>query len=408
MYLEGVNAMAAKKDKKKQAQVWRPATRLVHEGTLRSQFGETSEAIFLNSGYVYDNAEQAERRFKGDEEGFVYSRYSNPTVDMFEKRMCALEGAEAARGTASGMAAVNASLFSFLKAGDHVVSARALFGSCRYIVEDLLPRFGVETTLIDGRDLSAWEAAMRPNTRAVFFETPTNPVLELVDIEAVSKIAHRAGALVVIDNVFATPMLQRPMPLGADIVVYSATKHIDGQGRCLGGVVLGTKEFIEDKLHTYLKQTGPSLSPFNAWVLLKALETLPLRVERHGASAAAIADFLAERKEVARVFYPGRDDHPQRELAKRQMAGGGPMVAFEVKGGKREAFRFMNTLQLFKITNNLGDAKSLVTHPSTTTHQRLKPEQRAELGIFDRSVRLSIGLEDVEDLKADLDQALRA
>jgi O-succinylhomoserine sulfhydrylase len=380
----------------------------VHEGTLRSQFGETSEAIFLNSGYVYDNAEQAERRFKGDEEGFVYSRYSNPTVDMFEKRMCALEGAEAARGTASGMAAVNASLFSFLKAGDHVVSARALFGSCRYIVEDLLPRFGVETTLIDGRDLSAWEAAMRPNTRAVFFETPTNPVLELVDIEAVSKIAHKAGALVMINNVFATPMLQRPMPLGADIVVYSATKHIDGQGRCLGGVVLGTKEFIDDKLHTYLKQTGPSLSPFNAWVLLKALETLPLRVERHGASAAAVADFLAERKEVVRVFYPGRDDHPQRELAKRQMAGGGPMVAFEVKGGKREAFHFMNALQIFKITNNLGDAKSLVTHPSTTTHQRLKPEQRAELGIFDRSIRLSIGLEDVEDLKADLDQALRA
>jgi O-succinylhomoserine sulfhydrylase len=400
--------MAAKKDKKPQGRAWRPATRLVHEGTLRSQFGETSEAIFLNSGYVYDNAEQAERRFKGDEEGFVYSRYSNPTVDMFEKRMCALEGAEAARGTASGMAAVNASLFSFLKAGDHGVSARALFGSCRYIVEDLLPRFGVQTTLIDGRDLSAWEAAMRPNTRAVFFETPTNPVLELVDIEAVSKIAHRAGALVVVDNVFATPMLQRPIPLGVDIVVYSATKHIDGQGRCLGGVVLGTKDFIEDKLHTYLKQTGPSLSPFNAWVLLKALETLSLRVERHGASAAAVADFLAERKEVVRVFYPGRDDHPQRELAKRQMAGGGPMVAFEVKGGKREAFRFMNALQIFKITNNLGDAKSLVTHPSTTTHQRLKPEQRAELGIFDRSIRLSIGLEDVEDLKDDLDQALRA
>ena len=305
--------MAAKKDKKKQGQVWRPATRLVHEGTLRSQFGETSEAIFLNSGYVYDNAEQAERRFKGDEEGFVYSRYSNPTVDMFEKRMCALEGAEAARGTASGMAAVNASLFSFLKAGDHVVSARALFGSCRYIVEDLLPRFGVQTTLIDGRDLSAWEAAMRPNTRAVFFETPTNPVLELVDIEAVSKIAHKVGALVVVDNVFATPMLQRPIPLGVDIVVYSATKHIDGQGRCLGGVVLGTKDFIEDKLHTFLKQTGPSLSPFNAWVLLKALETLPLRVERHGASAAAIADFLAERKEVVRVFYPG----PRRSSAKR-------------------------------------------------------------------------------------------
>jgi O-succinylhomoserine sulfhydrylase len=400
--------MAAKKDKKPQGSAWRPATKLVHEGTLRSQFGETSEAIFLNSGYVYDNAEQAERRFKGDEEGFVYSRYSNPTVAMFETRMCALEGAEAARGTASGMAAVNASLFSFLKAGDHVVSARALFGSCRYIVEDLLPRFGVETTLVDGRDLSAWEAAMRPNTRAVFFETPTNPVLELVDIEAVAKIAHRAGALVVVDNVFATPLLQRPIPLGVDIVVYSATKHIDGQGRCLGGVVLGTKDLIDDKLHTYLKQTGPSLSPFNAWVLLKGLETLPLRVERHGASAAAIADFLAERKEVARVFYPGRDDHPQRELAKRQMAGGGPMVAFEVEGGKREAFGVMNALQLFKISNNLGDAKSLVTHPATTTHQRLTPEVRAELGIFDRSIRLSIGLEDVADLKADLDQALAA
>ena len=400
--------MAARKDKRKQGQPWRLATRLVHEGTLRSQFGETSEAIFLNSGYVYDNAEQAERRFKGDEEGFVYSRYSNPTVDMFERRMCALEGAEAARGTASGMAAVTASLFSFLKAGDHVVSARALFGSCRYIVEDLLPRFGVETTLIDGRDLSAWEAAMRPNTRAVFFETPTNPVLELVDIEAVSKIAHKAGALVVVDNVFATPMLQRPMPLGADIVVYSATKHIDGQGRCLGGVVLGTKDFIEDKLHTFLKQTGPSLSPFNAWVLLKGLETLPLRVERHCASAAAIADFLSERKDVARVFYPGRADHPQAALAKRQMAGGGPIVAFEVRGGKRDAFRFMNALKIFKISNNLGDAKSLVTHPATTTHQRLTPEQRAELGIFDRSIRLSIGLEDVDDLAADLDQALRA
>ena len=400
--------MAAKKDKKKQGQPWRPATRLVHEGTLRSQFGETSEAIFLNSGYVYYSAEQAERRFKGDEEGFVYSRYSNPTVAMFETRMCALEGAKAARGTASGMAAVTASLFCFLKAGDHVVSARALFGSCRYIVADLLPRFGVETTLIDGRDLSAWEAAMRPNTRAVFFETPTNPVLELVDIEAVAKIAHKAGALVVVDNVFATPMLQRPMPLGADIVVYSATKHIDGQGRCLGGVVLGTKDFIEDKLHTYLKQTGPSLSPFNAWVLLKGLETLPLRVERHCASAAAIADFLSGRKDVARVFYPGRADHPQAALAKRQMAGGGPIVAFEVRGGKRDAFRFMNALKIFRISNNLGDAKSLVTHPATTTHQRLTPEQRAELGIFDRSIRLSIGLEDVDDLAADLDQALRA
>ncbi len=398
--------MGASKNRSGETIPWHEATALVHGGTLRSQFGETSEAIFLNSGYVYASAEQAEARFKGDEEGFVYSRYANPTVAMFEARMCALEGAPAARGTASGMAAVAASLLCHLKAGDHVVSARALFGSCRYIVEDLLPRLGIATTLIDGRDLSAWEAAVRPNTRAFFFETPTNPVLELVDVEAVSKIARRAGALVVVDNVFATPLLQRPMPLGADIVVYSATKHIDGQGRCLGGVVLGPKEYVEEKLHNYLKHTGPSLSPFNAWVLLKGLETLPLRVERHGASAAAIADFLADRPEIVRVFYPGRTDHPQAVLARRQMAGGGPMVAFEIKGDKKEAFRFMNTLQIFKISNNLGDAKSLVTHPSTTTHQRLTPEARAELGIFDNNLRLSIGLEDVRDLIADLDQAL--
>jgi O-succinylhomoserine sulfhydrylase len=400
--------MVASKDKKKRRVAWHPATELVHAGTLRSQFGETSEAIFLNSGYVYDSAEQAEARFKGDEEGYVYSRYANPTVAMFEARMCALEGAPAARGMSSGMAAVSASLLCHLKAGDHVVSARALFGSCRYIVEDLLPRYGIATTLIDGRDLNAWEAAVKPNTRAFFFETPTNPVLELIDIEGVSAIAKKAGALVVVDNVFATPLLQRPMPLGADIVVYSATKHIDGQGRCLGGVVLGTKEYIEEKLHNFLKHTGPSLSPFNAWVMLKGLETLPVRVERHCASAAAIADFLAERPEVVRVFYPGRADHPQAALAKRQMAGGGPMVAFEIKGGKKEAFRFMNALEIFKISNNLGDAKSLVTHPATTTHQRLSPEARAELGIFDNSVRLSIGLEDVADLMADLDQALAA
>jgi O-succinylhomoserine sulfhydrylase len=397
--------MGASKDPSGKAIPWHEATKLVHAGTLRSQFGETSEAIFLNSGYVYDNAEQAEARFKGDEEGFVYSRYANPTVAMFEARMCALEGAEAARGTASGMAAVTASLLCHLKAGDHVVSARALFGSCRYIIDDLLPRLGIATTLVDGRDLDAWKAAVRPNTRAFFFETPTNPVLELVDIEAVAKIAKEAGALVVVDNVFATPLLQRPIPLGADIVVYSATKHIDGQGRCLGGVVLGPKKFIEETLYTYLKNTGPSLSPFNAWVLLKGLETLPLRVERHCASAAAIADFLAERPEVVRVFYPGRADHPQADLAKRQMAGGGPIVSFEIEGDKKDAFRFMNSLHLFKISNNLGDAKSLVTHPATTTHQRLTPEARAELDIFDNSVRLSIGLEDVRDLMADLDQA---
>ena len=400
--------MGTAKDRKGASHNWRPATQLVHAGTLRSQFGETSEAIFLNSGYVYDSAEQAEARFKGDEEGFVYSRYANPTVAMFEARMCALEGAQAARGTASGMAAVAASLLSHLKAGDHVVSARALFGSCRYIVEDLLPRFGIESTLVDGRDLSAWERAVKPNTRAFFFETPTNPVLELVDIEAVSSIAKKAGGLVVVDNVFATPLLQRPMPLGADIVVYSATKHIDGQGRCLGGVVLGTQEFIEERLHNYLKHTGPSLSPFNAWVLLKGLETLTVRVERHVASAARIADFLAERPQIARVFYPGRADHPQHELALRQMTGGGPIVAFDVKGDKGAAFRIMNTLEIFEISNNLGDAKSLVTHPATTTHQRLSPETRAELGISDEMIRLSIGLEDVDDLMADLEQALSA
>jgi O-succinylhomoserine sulfhydrylase len=400
--------MGAAKDNKSGGIAWHKATELVHAGTLRSQFGETSEAIFLNSGYVYDSAEQAEARFKGDEEGFVYSRYANPTVAMFEARMCALEGAPTARGTASGMAAVAASLLCHLKTGDHAVSARALFGSCRYIVEDLLPRYGIATTLIDGRDLDAWAKAVRPNTRAFFFETPTNPVLELVDITGVCAIAKKAGALVVVDNVFATPLLQRPMKLGADIVVYSATKHIDGQGRCLGGVVLGPEEFIEEKLHNFLKHTGPSLSPFNAWVMLKGLETLPVRVERHCASAASIADFLAERKAVARVFYPGRADHPQAALAKRQMDGGGPMVAFEVKGDKGTAFRFMNALSIFKISNNLGDAKSLITHPATTTHQRLSPEARAELGIFDNNLRLSIGLEDVRDLIADLDQALAA
>ena len=397
--------MAAKDEKTRRA-AWQPATQLVHEGTLRSGFGETSEAIFVNSGYVYDSAEQAEARFKGDEDGYVYSRYANPTVSMFEARMCALEGAEAARGTASGMAAVAASLLCHLKAGDHVVSARALFGSCRYVVEDLLPRYGITSTLIDGRDLAAWEAAVQSNTRAFFFETPTNPVLELVDIEAVTAIARKAGALTIVDNVFATPLGQRPIALGADIVVYSATKHIDGQGRCLGGVVLGPAEFIDESLHTFLKHTGPSLSPFNAWVMLKGLETLPLRVARHNETAAKIADFLGERPEVARVFYPGRVDHPQHELAKRQMKDGGPMVAFEVKGGKAAAFEIMNALEIFRISNNLGDAKSLATHPATTTHQRLTDETRAELSIFDNTVRLSIGLEDARDLEADLDQAL--
>src|SRR4029079_18744758 len=293
-----------------------------HEGTLRSQFGETSEAIFLNSGYIYASAEQAEARFKGDEDGYVYSRYANPTVSMFETRMCALEGADAARRTSSGMAAVSSSLLCHLKTGDHVVSARALFGSCRYIIEDLLPRYGIETTLVDGRDLQAWEKAVRPNTRAFFFETPTNPVLALVDIEAVAKIAKQAKALVLVDNVFATPLLQRPLELGADIVVYSATKHIDGQGRCLGGVVLADEKFVADHLHTFLRQTGPSLSPFNAWVLLKGLETLEIRVQRQTANALEVANRLAESAKVSRVLYPGRADHPQAALIKRQMTGG--------------------------------------------------------------------------------------
>lgn len=387
---------------------WQPATAVVHGGTMRSEFGEMSEALFLTSGYAYKTAEEAEARFKGDIPGFVYSRYSNPTVAMFEERMCALEGAEAARGTASGMAAVFASLLCFLKAGDHVVSGRALFGSCLYIVENLLPRLGIETTIVDGRDLDAWKKAMRTNTRAVFFESPTNPTLELVDIAAVAAVAHEAGAKLVIDNVFATPLLQKPLKHGADIVVYSTTKHIDGQGRCLGGVVLSDRDFIEGKLHDFIKHTGPSMSPFNAWIMLKGLETLPLRVERSCASATLVADFLAERPEVKRVFYPGRKDHPQYKLARRQMAGGGSLVSFDLDGGKAAAFRFMNALQLFKITNNLGDAKSLVTHPATTTHQRLGPEARAQLGIADSLMRLSLGLEDVGDLLADLDQALAA
>ncbi len=400
--------MAEKQGHTNRSDTWKPATALVHGGTTRSQFGEMSEAMYLTSGYAYDTAEQAEARFKGDLEGFVYSRYSNPTVDMFERRMCALEGADAARGTASGMSAVTAAMLSHLKAGDHVVAGRVLFGSCLYVVETLLPKFGVESTLVDGRDLSAWEAAFRPNTKAVFFETPTNPTLELVDIEAVCKLARDAGALSFIDNVFATPMLQRPMELGADVVVYSATKHIDGQGRCLGGVVLGSTDYIEDTLHDFYKHTGPSMSPFNAWVMLKGLETLPVRVERSSSSAARIADFLANNPKVARVYYPGRKDHPQHDLAKKQMATGGPLVAFEIDGGKDAAFRFMNGLDIFKITNNLGDAKSLVTHPATTTHQRLGPEGRAAIGIGDGSLRLSIGLEDPDDLLADIDGALSA
>ena len=385
----------------------RSATRLVHGGTTRSPFGETSEALFMTQGFIYDTMEAAEARFKGEDAGFIYSRFSNPTVAMFEARMALIERAQAARATASGMAAVTASLMGQVKAGDHVVAAKALFGSCRYIVEDLLPRFGVTSTLVDGADLDQWRAAMRPETKTLFLESPTNPNLELVDIAEVAKIAHAGGATLVVDNVFATPLLQSPLELGADCVVYSATKHIDGQGRCLGGVILASREFIDKYVHNLLRQTGPAMSPFNAWVLLKGLETLPVRVAAQDASAARIADFLAEQAGIVKVLYPGRSDHPQAALAKRQMKGGGTLVSFEVEGGKAAAFRLANALSIIGISNNLGDAKSLVTHPATTTHQRLSPEVRAELGISDGILRLSVGLEDVDDLIEDLSHALQ-
>jgi O-succinylhomoserine sulfhydrylase len=389
----------------KEGRRWREATELVHGGTLRSAFGETSEAIFLTQGYVYPNAEAAEARFKGDDPGFVYSRYANPTVAMFEERIRLLEGAEASRATASGMAAVNTALTVLLSAGDHIVAGRALFGSCLYIIEDLLPRFGVASTLVDGTDLDQWRNAVRPNTKAFFLETPTNPTLEIIDIAAVAKIAHDAGAKLVVDNVFATPLHQRPLALGADVVVYSATKHIDGQGRCLGGVVLGTADYI-DKVHNFLKHTGPSMSPFNAWVLLKGLETLPLRVDRQVATAAKLAEVIEGNRATLRTVYPGLKSHPQYALAKRQMKSGSTMIAIDLKGGKAGAFAFCNGLQLVKISNNLGDAKSLITHPATTTHQRLTPEARARLGIGDGLVRLSVGLEDPEDLAEDILAAL--
>ena len=385
---------------------WGPATRMVHAGTQRSAFGETSEALFLTQGFVYDSAEAAEARFKGDEPGFIYSRYANPTVDMFEQRMCALEGAEAARATTSGMAAVAASLLCQVSAGDHVVAARALFGSCRWIVEQLLPRYGVETTLIDGTDPAAWEQAARPNTKLFFFESPTNPTLEVIDIPHVVSVAKACGAMTVIDNVFATPIYQKPMELGVDIVVYSTTKHIDGQGRCLGGVVLGSAEWIDEHLHDYFRHTGPGMSPFNAWVMLKGLETLPLRVAQQTQSARAVADFLAEHETVSRVVYPGRPDHPQANIIPQQMSGGSTLVAFDVKGGKKAAFALEIALSIIGISNNLGDAKSLITHPATTTHKNLSEEDRDELSIGGGTLRLSVGLEDAADLIADLDQAL--
>ncbi len=387
---------------------YRPETRLVHAGTLRSQFGETSEALFLTQGYVYDSAAQAERRFKNEEPGYQYSRFSNPTVAMFEARMAAFEGAEAARATATGMAAVTVALMGQLKAGDHIVAAKALFGSCRYVVEDFLPRYGIASTLVDGTDLEQWRKAVRPNTKTFFLESPTNPTLEIIDIAAVAEIAHAAGATLVVDNVFATPLFQSPFTLGADCVVYSATKHIDGQGRCLGGVVLASEKFIQDNVHNLIRQTGPSMSPFNAWVLLKGLETLSVRVHRQTDTAATVSVALVDHPKITRMIYPGRPDHPQAAIAQKQMRGGSTLVSFEIKGGKAAAFRFQDALKLVRISNNLGDAKSLITHPATTTHQRIGPAARAELGITDGLVRLSCGLEHPDDVCEDLLAALDA
>ncbi|WP_076864190.1 O-succinylhomoserine sulfhydrylase [Bradyrhizobium mercantei] len=385
---------------------FRPETRLVHGGTLRSQFGETSEGLFLTQGYVYDTAEQCEARFKGQDPGFIYSRYSNPTIAMFERRMIELEGAEAARSTATGMAAVTTAILAPLKAGDHVVASKALFGSCLYVVQDLLPRYGIETTLVDGLDLDQWQRALRPNTKTFFLESPTNPTLDVLDIGAIAKIAHSGGARLIVDNVFATPIWQSPLSLGADVVVYSATKHIDGQGRCLGGVILSSEAFIAEHIHNFMRQTGPSLSPFNAWVLLKGLETLGVRVRAQTENAAKIAEALAKHPKITRLVYPGRPDHPQAATVKKQMGAGSTLVGFEVKDGKAGAFRCLNALKISRISNNLGDAKSLVTHPATTTHQRLAPEARAELGISEGFIRFSAGLEHPDDLIEDFERAL--
>jgi O-succinylhomoserine sulfhydrylase len=385
---------------------YRTATQLVHGGVQRSAFGETAEALYLTSGYIYDDAEQAEGTFAGTVDHYQYSRFANPTVSMLEERLCLIEGAEACRTTATGMAAVNSALLAHLKAGDRVVASRALFGSCHWIVSTLLPKFGIATEFVDCADLAQWRAALSRPAQLVLLETPSNPMLELVDLRAVADLAHAAGAVVVVDNVFATPLLQQPLRFGADVVVYSCTKHIDGQGRVLGGAVLGSRKWITETLQPFIRNTGPAMSPFNAWVLLKGLETLALRVDAASRGAATIAGFLAARPEVTRVWYPTRTDHPQQALALRQMTAGGTVVTFEVAGGKDAAFSVMNSFGLIAVSNNLGDSKSLVTHPATTTHMRIGAEERARLGITDGVIRLSVGLEDVEDLKDDLARAL--
>ena len=384
---------------------WRPETKLVRGGLDRSPHGETAEALYLTQGYVYASAELAEARFKGEQPGFVYSRYANPTNRMFEERMALLEGAETCRSTASGMSAVQLALMGLLKAGDHVVAGRAMFGSCRWIVTQWLPRFGVETTVVDGRDVEAWRAAMRPNTRVVFMETPANPLLELADVKAVAEIAHAAGAKVVIDNVFASPVFQKPLQLGADVVVYSATKHIDGQGRVLGGAVLGTNELVEECYRDVIRHTGPTLSAFNAWIMLKGLETLELRVRRQAETAMTLCALFEAHPKVKRFFYPWDPSFPQYELARRQMSGGGTVVAIDL-GAKDAAFNALNALEIIDLSNNLADAKSLITHPATTTHRSVPENERLELGLTEGWVRLSVGLEAHEDLERDLSRAL--
>ncbi len=386
---------------------WRPETKLVRGGLDRSPYGETAEALYLTQGYVYPSAEDAEARFKGEAPGFVYSRYANPTNRMFEERLALLEGAEACRSTASGMSAVHLALMGLLKAGDHLVAGRAMFGSCRWIVSQWLPRFGVETTIVDGRDVEAWRAAMRPNTRAVFLESPANPLLELVDLQAVCQIAHDAGAKVVVDNVFATPIFQQPLALGADVVVYSATKHIDGQGRVLGGALLGRTELVDEVYRDVIRHTGPTMSAFNAWVMLKGLETLELRVSRQAETATRLCAVLEAHPKVKRFAYPHHPSFPQHDLAKRQMTGGGTVVALDL-GTKDAAFNMLNALEIIDISNNLADAKSLITHPSTTTHRAVPEEERLALGLTEGWLRLSVGLEAFEDLERDLSRALDA
>ena len=389
------------------SQFRRPATRLVRGGLERSGFAETCEAIFMTSGYVYETAEQAERAFKGEEQRYIYSRYANPTVAMLEARLALLEGTTFCRATSSGMAAVFASLISQLNAGDRVVASRALFGSCHFIINDLLPRYGIKTELVDGTDLGQWKKALRRKTACVFLETPSNPTLEIIDLAAVADLAHRAGARLVVDNVFATPLLQRPIEFGADIVVYSTTKHMDGQGRSLGGAILtNDADFFDDQLTPFFRHTGPSPSPFNAWLVLKGLETLELRVNQHCTNALSVARYLSAHKRVKQVLYPGLEIHPQHALASAQMGAGGTVVAFEFRGGRKKAFRFLNGLGLVDISNNLGDTKSLITHPASTTHQRLTPEERSQMGISEGLVRLSVGLEDADDIQDDLDRAL--